>query len=84
MPSPERSKVRNSPLSEFQASGLAVQPYSMKLAVPWLSLGKNWLVALERRVVRMPTCVSIALTAWQTFSRQATLTQSSVTEKPLG
>ena len=35
-------------------------------------------------MVRMPTCVSIAVIAWQTASRQATLTQSSVTEKPFG
>ena len=52
--------------------------------MPWLSFGKNWLVGDERRVVRMPTCVSIAVIAWQTASRQATLTQSSVTEKPFG
>ena len=73
------SQVRNRPFSEAQASGVGVQPNSTKLAVPWLSFGKNWFVGDVRSVVRMPTCVSIAAIAWQTASRQATLTQSSVT-----
>ena len=84
MPRPDFSWVRNRPLSEFQASGVAVQPYSMKLAVACVSLGKKVLLGLARSCARMPTCVSIAAIAWQTFSRQATLTQSSATEKPFG
>ena len=34
--------------------------------------------------MRMPTCASIAGIAWQTASRHAMLTQSSVTAKPFG
>ena len=56
----------------------------MKLAVPWLSLGKNWLVGELRSCVRMPTWVSMAAAAWHTPSRQAMFTQSSVTLNPPG
>jgi hypothetical protein len=84
VPSPALSQVRNRPFSDGQASMVGVQPNSTRLAVPWLSFGKNWFVGDERSVVRMPTCVSIAVIAWHTASRQATLTQSSTTEKPFG
>ena len=44
------SQLRNSAFSEAQASGLGVQPYSMKLAVAPLSFGKNWFVGELRSV----------------------------------
>jgi len=81
---PLASKVRNSPFSVAQGSGCGVHPYSTKLVLPVLRRGKKVLVGELRICTRMPTCVSIAAAAWHTASRYPTLTQSSVTPKPLG
>jgi len=57
------------PTIALQGSGAAVQPNSMKLALPVDRRGKKLLVGELRTCTRMPTCVSIAAAAWHTASR---------------
>ena len=55
--------MRNRPLSEFQASGLAVQPNSTKLPVPWLDcVNISWRENVCQAVAAMLTQVGIRTT----------------------
>src|SRR5207247_1187701 len=67
-----------------QGSVSGDQPNSKKLAVAWVSLGKNVAVGHGWNVARMPTWASMPAIAWHTAAREVALTQSSVTEKPSG
>jgi len=84
VPAPLPSKLRKMAFSEAHGSTPGDQPNSKKLAVACVSLGKKLALGLGWKVVRMPTCVSIAAIAWHTAARKVTFTQSRVMAKPSG